>query len=433
MKLPVVFIIFLISWATIFAQKNPFVNVENGQFVKKGQPYHYIGFNMWYAMHLGAGLNKGDQDRLERELDQLKELGIDNLRIMASSDGPSTEPWRVQPALQNSPGELDENLLKGLDFVLAEMGKRDMVAVLCLNNFFHWSGGMSQYVSWADGTPIPYPHGPGGDWTVFQNYASTFFSNKKAIRYNKQFVKQLLKRKNTINGVAYKNDPAIMAWQLANEPRGFVEEESYVEWVKKTSRFIRKKDKHHLISLGGEGSLTGKEGTAFEQIAQIPDIDYLTAHIWIENWGWYKPSNPDGTLRLGVAKVKNYFDKQLSIADSFQKPLVIEEFGMSRDQGDHSPDATTNYRDKYYEFLLQTFVDASKKNTLGGANIWSWAGEAQPPRPHEFWEKGDPLTGDPPHEKQGWYSIYAGDISTLELIKNYNQKIKKIGSQVIEK
>ena len=39
----------------------------------------------------------------------------------------------------------------------AEMAARDMTAVLVLNNFFQWSGGMAQYVSWATGTPSSTP------------------------------------------------------------------------------------------------------------------------------------------------------------------------------------------------------------------------------------------------------------------------------------
>jgi mannan endo-1,4-beta-mannosidase len=44
----------------------------------------------------------------------------------------------------------NENLLVGLDFLLVELKKRDMVAVMCLNNFWPWSGGFAQYVSWAN-------------------------------------------------------------------------------------------------------------------------------------------------------------------------------------------------------------------------------------------------------------------------------------------
>ncbi len=33
------------------------------------------------------------------------------------------------------------------------------------------------------------------------------------------FIETVMMRENTISGVLYKDDPTIMAWQLANEPR----------------------------------------------------------------------------------------------------------------------------------------------------------------------------------------------------------------------
>ncbi len=41
---------------------------------------------MWYAAYLGADAPFGNRDRLRRELDGLGALGIDNLRILGSSE-----------------------------------------------------------------------------------------------------------------------------------------------------------------------------------------------------------------------------------------------------------------------------------------------------------------------------------------------------------
>ena len=79
---------------------------------------------------------------------------------MAASEGPNTEPYRMVPALMVSPGDYDESVLDGLDFFLAEVGKREMKAVMVLNNYWQWSGGMGQYVSWSEGTSIPYRERP---------------------------------------------------------------------------------------------------------------------------------------------------------------------------------------------------------------------------------------------------------------------------------
>ncbi|MEL7361051.1 MAG: mannanase, partial [Bacteroidota bacterium] len=173
-------LVFLVGGAQAVAQPTPadsssgeaptadtrdFVRVEDGRFMIGDAPYAYLGVNFWFGMHLGA--ESGDRARLERELDRLQAMGVDNLRLLAAAEGPDTEPWRVVPTTQPAAGAYNEAVLEGLDVVLAEMAERDMRGVLVLNNFFQWSGGMAQYVSWVTGEPIPYPHDENHTWDEY--------------------------------------------------------------------------------------------------------------------------------------------------------------------------------------------------------------------------------------------------------------------------
>lgn len=116
----------------------------------------------------------------------MADLGVNTVRIMASSEGaPTIQPYRMYPALMSSPYEWNEDLFVGLDRCLAKMEslgqKAIMSAVLSFLLFFDterqftsrarpllstaladtwpWSGGFGQYVSWtfADNGSIPYP------------------------------------------------------------------------------------------------------------------------------------------------------------------------------------------------------------------------------------------------------------------------------------
>ena len=63
---------------------------------------------------------------------------------------------------------------------------------------------------------------------------------------------------------------------------------------------------------------------------------------------------------------------------------------------------------------------------IAGANFWAWAGEGRPREAHGIWKPGDDFIGDPPHEHQGWYSIYDKDESTLKVIMEYAGKMMKL-------
>ena len=130
-------------------QAKDFVKVENGQFIRNGKPYYFVGTNFWYGAILGSQGEAGDRERLVKELDMLKSMGVDNLRVLVGGDGDNGVPLRIEPTLQTAPGVYNEELLDGLDYLLMEMGKRDMTAVLYLNNSWEWSGGYGMYLEWA--------------------------------------------------------------------------------------------------------------------------------------------------------------------------------------------------------------------------------------------------------------------------------------------
>ena len=53
---------------------------------------------------------------------------------------------RLYVLSQPEPGVYNDEVLAGLDYLMMELGKRDMTAVLYFNNAWEWSGGYTQYV-----------------------------------------------------------------------------------------------------------------------------------------------------------------------------------------------------------------------------------------------------------------------------------------------
>jgi len=418
-------ILFLLGFMGNLLNAQQFVSVRGAGFIWNGQPYRFLGTNFWYGLNLASAGEGGDRARLLRELDHLQALGINNLRIMGASEGPDGSPWRVAPALQDGPGRYNESLWDALDFLLAEMAKRDMAAVVCLSNFWPWSGGMAQYVSWAEGSAIPYPPpAEGGGWLKYMNYTARFYKNKTARATYLSHLGKLINRTNTYTELAYKEDPAIMAWQLANEPRGMFSPRSYRRWIEEAARFIKEQDSNHLVCIGSEGNTQTPTGNNFRKDHRSSLIDYTTIHIWIQNWQWYDPHAPEDTYDRAVQKAKHYIARHLRFAEKLNKPMVLEEFGIARDNDNHSDTATVAWRDRYYREVFETvFQLAQAGGPMAGCNFWAWGGEGRPRVPRAVWQPGDDLIGDPPHEHQGWYSVYDKDASTLEIIREYAGKM----------
>ncbi len=130
----------LIPWLQV---KDDYIKVKGQHFIYNGKPYYFVGANLWYICYLGSTGTTGNRVRLLRELDSLRSNGITNLRILAASEN-SFMRRSIKPAIQITAGTYNDSLLIGLDFTLSEMAKRHMHAVLYLNNYWEWSGGMAQ-------------------------------------------------------------------------------------------------------------------------------------------------------------------------------------------------------------------------------------------------------------------------------------------------
>jgi mannan endo-1,4-beta-mannosidase len=409
-------------------EKTDFVTVSGTHFKIGAENYYYLGTNFWYGLNLASKGKGGDRARLTRELDRLKAMGVTNLRIMAASEGPDTEPYRMVPALQTAPGIYNEEVLDGLDFLLQEMRTRNMYAIVCLSNFWNWSGGMGQYIVWAnaaDAIPYPPPH-PDGDWGRYQEFTAQFYTNPKAVEMLDKHISFIVNRKNPYSNVNYKDDPTIMAWQLCNEPRGIDHTKEYTSWIENTSALIKKLDSNHLVTIGSEGTTSSSyAGTDPEKDHSFKNIDYMTIHIWVQNWNIYDPKRATETYDSSIHYALDYIDHHEAIARKLNKPLVLEEFGISRDSNSHDASSSTRIRDRYYASIFNGIYEKAKQpnSVVAGVNFWAWGGEGRPREPECIWKPGDDFIGDPPHETQGWYSVYDRDAATNLIIQDYALKI----------
>ena len=399
------------------------ITVKDSKFFKGDQPYYFVGANYWYGP-LIAAKNIGDRTRLIKELDLMKSVGIDNLRILVGAEGDGGDS-RVHPALQPKQGVYNNDLLDGLDFLLAEMRKRNMYAVLYLNNNWIWSGGMSEYLKWNGYGKVPNPFLEQHSWDDYMNYTKQFHSCQPCKEAYYKHLKFIIGRTNTYTGLKYTKDHTIMSWQVANEPRVLMtpnHETAFAGWLNETVKLIKTLAPNQLVSTGTEGKHGFLEDIdMFERLHKNKNIDYLTMHMWPKNWGWYDINNEKQTTQESITKAYNYMDEHIVVAQRLQKPIVMSEFGFPREKESLSPKASVENRNVFYKAIFDRIVKSSEeKSVLAGLNFWGFAGFAKTNPENGKWHHGDDFSADPPQEPQGLNSVFSSDVSTLELIKTSN-------------
>ena len=386
-----------------------FITVKNGEFYDGDSVYRYIGTNFWYGPLLASDGSFGNRERLAAELDSLQAIGIDNLRVLAGGDGPDGLASHIEPNLQTAPGVYNDTILRGLDYFIAELEKRGMKAVIYLNNAWEWSGGYSAYLEWAGHGKAVIPSVDG--WPAYMDYVKQFVQSDSAKTLAANHVRNIVTRTNSVTGRPYSESPAIMSWQIANEPRAFGEDnkEAFAEWIGETARLIKSLDTNHLVSVGSEGSHGCEEDIElWTRIHSFPEVDYGTIHIWPYNWSWISESTVTDSVAAACRNTDAYIDAHHARLSQIGKPIVLEEFGYPRD-GMATP---VTGRDNYYSHVFSQVRNTGK---ITGVNFWGWGGLAVPA--HDTWQHGDDYTGDPAQEPQGLNSVFACDTTTIAIIR----------------
>ncbi|MBR5104649.1 MAG: beta-mannosidase [Bacteroidales bacterium] len=419
-----------------------FVRVVNGQFVLGEDTLSFVGTNFWYGPLIASQGRGGNRDRLHQELDALKSIGVTNLRILVGSDGPEGVAYKVEPVLQLEPGVYNDTVLRGLDYLLAQMAERDMHAVLYFNNSWEWSGGYGQYLEWAGNGKALLPSVDG--YENYVDHVSRFVKDVKAKELYYNHVRNIVTRTNTVTGKPYVEDPAIFSWQIGNEPRAFardsVTKAAFADWMCTSASLIKSLDPNHMVSTGSEG-LYGCEVDMelFERIHAHEDFDYLNVHIWPLVWRWVTKDTFADSVCVANRMTEKYLTAHFPVAERLGKPIVLEEFGYPRDGGkvfegeavkfwdgvSLSKDSSTAARDAYYSYVFDRLIKARENGEpLAGVNFWGWGGFASQSEVNEFWRPGDDYCGDPAQEPQGLFSVYVTDQTTVELIRKTNETLK---------
>ena len=391
------------------------------------KPLYYVGTNYWYGALLPLQEDPARGiERLRSELDFLQKKGITNLRVIAGAEGSGLVAGsvRIGPPLQPEKGVFDARVISGLDVLLAEMGKRNMKAVVYLSNNWEWSGGFLQYLQW-NGKITDSVMRNKMDWETMRDVISQFYGCAPCLEDYLSQVKYVVGHTNTVTGTKYVDDPTIMAWQIANEPRPMrpYAIDDYKKFVQRSAALIKSMDKNHLLTVGTEGTIGTENAEVYKDLHSDKNVDYLTIHIWPKNWGWFTGKSMEHKMDSILRPTLKYIQQHEATALELNKPLVLEEFGLPRNGISFSIDTATTYRDIFYKNILATWQRNNATNgPLAGINFWAYGGQAKPVNGQVYWKPGDDFMGDPPFEEQGLYTVFNGDTSTWQIIESFTRK-----------
>lgn len=310
-----------------------FVTARDGEFLLGGKPFRFAGANNYYLPYKSERMTD----------DVLASAAAMDLRVIRTwgfLDGKTHDGVVLQPAL----GKFDEEGFRRLDRVVEQASRRGLKLVLALVNRWDDFGGMRWYVEQTGGGEI-----------------DEFYTREAAKEAYQAAVRRIVTRVNSRTGVAYKDDPTIFAWQLANEPRcpSDPSGDTLVAWAGEMSAFVKSLDPNHMVSVGDEGfyrrpgerdwTRDGREGVDWERLLALPGIDYGTVHLYPEHW--------DKTPEWGTEWIREHVRDARRIG----KPVVIEEFGL-RDK---------IRRDEVYRSWLAAAEEAGAAGTM----LWLLTGK----------------------------------------------------------
>lgn len=302
--------------------------IPSPYFVRNGRPFCFMGANNYYLMYKSEFAVRSVLDsaqamnlgmlRMWAFLDRGSLDGsIRNIHEPGHADGTYFQYW--DPETQKPAYNDKSDGLQKLDFVLTEARSRGLTLTLVLTNNWRDFGGMDQYLTWYG---LRHHH--------------EFYTDSRVRQAFKDWIHHIVNRVNSIDGVPYKDDPTIFAWELANEPRtlnyhGMDAREGWTSntitaWADEMSAYVKSQDPHHMVAVGDEGffdrgqkdwTYGGTVGVDNERLTALPHVDFGTYHLYPDHWS-----------KGHKNWAKSWIDDHIELGRRANKPMVLEEYGL---------------------------------------------------------------------------------------------------------
>ncbi|HEX4809943.1 MAG TPA: cellulase family glycosylhydrolase [Bryobacteraceae bacterium] len=263
---------------------------QDGLFIGQ-EPFRITGANNYY-------LGNVEEATVGGVLDLAESIGCNTLRIWAFAGR-------------------DEAALTRLDRAVDLARQRGLRLILTLENYWKDFGGVPAYVK-----------------QFGLRKTAEFYRDLGCRAAYREWVEQVITRKNVFTGRQYSNEPAILAWELMNEPRCahvVRRQEILLEWISEMTQAVRLMAPKQLIAVGDEGFFhwldakswlyDGSQGVNCEAILELETVDFGTYHLYIDQ-GWASGND-------AVAFGRRWIREHIEAGRRTNKPALLEEFGVA--------------------------------------------------------------------------------------------------------
>lgn len=282
---------------------NTFVTRSGAQLMLDSKPFRFAGANIyWLGLDENVGgVNYPTPFRVDDALTTAEAMGATVVRAHTLGISVGCKLC-VEPSL----GVFNETALQHIDYAIKEAHNHHIRLIIPLvDNWHYYHGGKHTFTDWRN-LPVE----------------DEFYTDPTVISDFEQYIQHLLDHVNTYTGIAYKNDPTIMAWETGNEIS------PPTAWTEKIATFIKSIDSHHLV-------MDGSQSLDLNALS-LPNVDLYTTHFY------------PITISL--------FQEDAQIVARRHKVYIVGEYDWS---GTHGGDA------------LSAFLPAIEHSTTAGDLYWS--------------------------------------------------------------
>jgi hypothetical protein len=256
----IIFILVNVPACTRAIEENPvriipesFIYKDGDKLMKNGEEFRFMSFDM---PELGMRETKYKGKTILSIIDPFEQE--DAIRTIAQMGGQVTRcyvfsiisPYNSLAHIEGI-GKYNEECFRAFDNLLSLCNQYGVYLIVPFIDTWSWWGGIREFCALRG-----------------VKDQSKFWTDPQIKQDFKDFISYVLNRVNTITGVAYKDDPAILAWETGNELRW-----STYEWTKEMAEYIKSIDPNHLL-------IDGRDMYQFEESIEDPNIDIITAHYY---------------------------------------------------------------------------------------------------------------------------------------------------------